>query len=207
MNPPRTITEIRRALLAHEPDTEPSLSAPKRAAVAMILRNDRQLGLEILFIQRAINPLDPWSGHMALPGGHVDPDDESIEAAARRETLEEVGLQLSEKMKMGRLSDLSGGRLKFSGLSVSPFVFHYSGPAELQLSDEVADAVWVPLDYLSDSANVKPYVYHLDPARRNFPSFQYNGYTIWGLTYRMLGQFLELFDVNLPGEDILSEVE
>ncbi|NNL85157.1 MAG: NUDIX domain-containing protein, partial [Myxococcales bacterium] len=49
---------------------------------------------EVLFIERARHPDDPWSGHMALPGGRLDPVDASLRAAAERETREEVGVEL-----------------------------------------------------------------------------------------------------------------
>ncbi|KAI9724670.1 MAG: hypothetical protein M1828_003539 [Chrysothrix sp. TS-e1954] len=50
---------------------------------------------EVLFIKRAARKGDRWQGHVALPGGGRDPEDADDEAAAIRETEEEVGLALS----------------------------------------------------------------------------------------------------------------
>lgn len=196
-SPPPGLDLVREILARSVPDTGPSEAATRRAAVAMVLR-EAESGLEALLIKRAEHPLDPWSGHMAFPGGHQDPEDESLEAAARRETLEEVGLALTPEMRIGRLHDLGGGRL--GSMSVSPFVFHHPGPHELVPSEEVAGIVWTPLSYLFDPANVRPYRYPRDPLLRPFPSFQYLGHPVWGLTYRMIGSFLELFGTRIPLE-------
>ncbi|HET6451474.1 MAG TPA: NUDIX domain-containing protein, partial [Spirochaetia bacterium] len=40
----------------------------------------------VLIIKRAERPGDPWSGHLALPGGHAEPGDPSLLAAALRVT-------------------------------------------------------------------------------------------------------------------------
>ena len=45
----------------------------KRSAVAMILQV-REGELHILMIKRAEREGDPWSGHMAFPGGRMDQD-------------------------------------------------------------------------------------------------------------------------------------
>lgn len=50
---------------------------------------------EILFIKRAARKGDRWTSHVALPGGRRDPEDADDQAAAIRETVEEVGIDLS----------------------------------------------------------------------------------------------------------------
>src|SRR5206468_4815145 len=88
---PFTIDQIRTALAGHSPqflEREPSHS---EAAVALVLAG-RGDDLSLCAIRRAEHPLDPWSGHMALPGGRSSPEDPSRRAVAERETFEEVGL-------------------------------------------------------------------------------------------------------------------
>lgn len=212
-SPPRPdrgfqLEKIAETLRAHRPGTEPSAKATRRAAVAMILSKGESGALETLFIKRAEHPQDPWSGHMAFPGGHQDPEDSTLEDAARRETAEEVGLALEPGMRIGRLDDIGGGRLRSVHMSVSPFVFFHPAPTPLRLNSEIDDVVWVPLTFLADPGNVKPYPYPLDPKRRLFPSFQPSpDYIIWGMTFRMVGSFLSLFGVELPGEPEMTDVE
>lgn len=50
---------------------------------------------EVLFIKRATRTGDRWTGHVALPGGKRDPEDPDDQAAAIRETSEEIGLDLA----------------------------------------------------------------------------------------------------------------
>lgn len=50
---------------------------------------------EALFIKRASRRGDRWTGHIALPGGRRDPEDVDDGAAAVRETMEEVGIDLT----------------------------------------------------------------------------------------------------------------
>jgi len=191
-----------------EPDTEPSDQAERHAAVAFIVRDRPSGGAETLFIKRSERDDDPWSGHMALPGGRRDPGDESLEATARRETMEEVGLELDPAQCFGRLHDIYGGRLHSFKMSVSPFLFHTTDGHELNFNnDEVADAVWVPLSILSDPAQIREYIFHLDPHSRPFPSFHYNDYIIWGLTFRIIADFMEPFGITLPGEPGVTDVE
>src|SRR5689334_10230467 len=90
---------------AHRPAT---LRGDERfAAVAAVLR-DRGGEAEVLLIRRAQKETDPWSGHMAFPGGRQDPSDRDLLHTAVRETEEEVGLELRpEEHLIGRLDDLA----------------------------------------------------------------------------------------------------
>src|SRR5688572_1073758 len=102
--------------------TDPFHPAPagRHAVVAAILR-DSPAGVEVLLIRRAEHEFDPWSGHMALPGGHGDAVDESLVATAVREVSEEVGLDLLEHAELlGRLPELVAFPATFT---IFPLVF------------------------------------------------------------------------------------
>jgi len=63
-------------------------SAARLTADVVLFSYDQHDVVHVLLIKRK---WDPYEGHWALPGGHVDAG-EDTEAAARRELLEETGL-------------------------------------------------------------------------------------------------------------------
>lgn len=182
---PTGIEAAGRALAAAPADTRLSECARVPAAVAVLLREAGD-HLDVLLIQRADHPADPWSGHMAFPGGRRDPGDASLEAAARRETAEEVGIALTPGDGIGRLDDVTGERLAVLGMTVSPFV--YAAPAEAQITPnyEVAQALWVPLDDLAAPAHQTTYRFPPDPLRRAFPAIRIGPHIIWGITHQII---------------------
>src|SRR5215216_6649740 len=93
------------------------------AAVALVLREGLE-GPELLVIKRSEAEHDHWSGHLALPGGRVEPEDESLLATAARETLEEVGLDLGAGGEaLARLGTIKPVSPSAPRVSVTPFVF------------------------------------------------------------------------------------
>src|SRR5262245_28580055 len=86
---------LREALSAYASDAgdpEPEPADMLHASVALIVRGRADLG--VLLIKRAKREGDPWSGHMALPGGRRDPKDASLIETAAREAREETGVDL-----------------------------------------------------------------------------------------------------------------
>ena len=160
-----------------------------RAAVAVVL-GPTQGGLQLLFIERAQHPDDPWSGHIAFPGGRIEADDPSPQAAAERETLEEVGLDLSGAEYWGRVDDLTGHMLP---VVVSGFVYRLATPAALVLSQEVESAFWVGADPLRDPGNRTQYRLRHRGAEQAFPALDLLGPNrplLWGLTFRIVRQLV-----------------
>ena len=164
----------------------------RRAAVALVLRA-RALGdVELLMIKRATYAGDPWSGHFALPGGRQE-SGETIEQTVIRETFEETALDLSARDAiLGRLDDVQPRTIALPPLVITPFVGVVGGDGSLTLSDEVADAFWIPVDALRAPDATREVVLELTGGPRRVPTFQHDGRTIWGLTERILRQFLAL---------------
>jgi 8-oxo-dGTP pyrophosphatase MutT (NUDIX family) len=187
------LTHIRARLAAFRPSVIDDAKVA-RAAVALVLV-DADAGLELLLIQRATRDDDPWSGHMALPGGRRDPDDADAVATASRETFEEVGVDLrAEADVIGRLDELRAvARHRPLDLVITPIVFALRRVVALRPSPrEVESAVWVPLSFLASPEAVATYERTLDGLTSDFPAFRYQHYTIWGLTHRILQGFLEI---------------
>jgi 8-oxo-dGTP pyrophosphatase MutT (NUDIX family) len=203
------IDEIRRALSAYQP-TLSQRELERRASVALVLREGLGHGSEILFIERAEKHGDPWSGHMAFPGGRVDLPAETPEQAAIRETLEEVGLVLAPSGRLGRLDDLEGRHAgRPPGMVISAFVYQLEEPAELvPQSSEVREAFWVPVRSLVEPAR------RVRRAFRGTGSFEFPGivvgepdrHVVWGLTYRFLEVFFRAIGQPFPGWDPAGEV-
>ncbi len=187
------IEHIRERLATHRPASL-AANGDARAAVALILR-DGERGVEFVAIRRSERAGDPWSGHMALPGGRQHAADADLLATAARETREEVGIDLgAHGHTLGRLDELrayGGGRPM--GLIISPFVFALTASVDLVLNKrEVDAAVWVPLAVLREPGAQGNVRYVLAGQQTEHSAFVYQGYSIWGLTYRILSGFLDV---------------
>ena len=180
-----SLERIQARLAIAEPRTA---DGEARAAVAAILR-ERERGPEVLFIRRAEHPRDPWSGHMAFPGGRLEPSDPGLEATAVRETREEIGLYLPEYgERLGQLDDVPTHK---SGLVVRPFVWRVDALPALRLNHEVAEALWVDLASLMRGERDTTYELEWNGQKLQFPGYAVGDRVVWGLTYRMLEVLFE----------------
>ncbi len=177
----------------------PTRSAPHHppegpgAAVAAVLR-EGTAGAEVLLIRRAERAGDPWSGHMAFPGGRRDPADRDLHATAVRETREEVGLDLdADGRLLGRLADMDAiARARRTGLTITPFVFALERDVPLTFADgEVAEALWAPLAPLARGEGAGTVPYQREGRTVELPCWHVQGRVVWGLTYWMLQSLFE----------------
>jgi 8-oxo-dGTP pyrophosphatase MutT (NUDIX family) len=133
---------------------------------------------------------------MAFPGGRKNPEDADLCITIHREVKEEVGLDLASQGEcLGRLAELQAmSRGRLVSMTVTPFIYLISPEAELQPSPaEVQDTIWVPMEFiLQDVAESLVRQPITDGITIEVPALLYGGKTIWGMTYRMLREFLEL---------------
>jgi 8-oxo-dGTP pyrophosphatase MutT (NUDIX family) len=158
------------------------------AAVATVFRPGAG-SPEVLLIERARRDGDPWSGHIAFPGGKRDPADASLLATALRETTEEVGLRLPPSSLVTRFDDVFA---RSNGYQVAQLVFALEddgGP--LAPNEEVAAVLWTPLSVLFAPENAGTFQFDHDGQSMELPCARIGDHVLWGMTYRMLQALLE----------------
>jgi 8-oxo-dGTP pyrophosphatase MutT (NUDIX family) len=192
--------ELVHRALALRPSQRARETVSTRAAVAVILRTGGQ-GLELLFIRRAEQEGDPWSGHISFPGGRSEPGDGELTETAMRETAEETGLDLRRDAElMGSLDEIramAGGRPV--DLTIAPFVFRLLRPAEAAPNHEVVSLHWLPLDRLLAPGSRASMPYRHEGATLELPCLRVDDLVIWGLTYRMFDNLRQLMEAARRG--------
>jgi 8-oxo-dGTP pyrophosphatase MutT (NUDIX family) len=165
-----------------------------QAAVTIILREARE-GVELLIIKRAEREGDPWSGHLALPGGRADATDRNLLATAARETQEEIGVNLLDGGRfLGRLPLVDTRNARLPDLEITPFVALAPPDFSVRLNGEVHSTFWVSIDALKrDGASIEYRFQHGDLILKR-PAYPSEGGPIWGITERIITSFLSHLD-------------
>jgi 8-oxo-dGTP pyrophosphatase MutT (NUDIX family) len=181
---------VAERLAAHRPTVadDPAL---RWAAVVIVLVPDPDA---LLLIRRAERPGDPWSGHMALPGGRRSPGDPDLLATAIRETEEEVGVRLEPGTLIGALDDVAPRTPVLPPIAVRPFVFTLAERPPLALNREVASAAWVELDTLLHPDTYRTVTLQLHGADREVQGYQVAESLVWGMTERILHSLFDLIE-------------
>ena len=189
------LSDIRRCLASHRPNLAEE-SDRNHAAVAAVLR-ETSAGVEILFIERAEHDNDPWSGHIAFPGGKVDDADDDARSAAERETREEIGLDLSSAEYLGQLDDVTGATV---AMRVSAFAYAVEAVEPFVMNEEVKGAFWFPLEGLLHPTRYAVHDFSYRGVDRSHPTIDLLGRkpVLWGITYRLVEQLLSLLGLD-PG--------
>ena len=149
-----------------------------RAAAVLIPVVDHADGATMLLTRRT-EKLKSHAGQVAFPGGRIDPEDESAEAAALREAEEEIGLDRSFVEIVGRLPDYYSG----SGYRIAPILSVVRPGFSLTINpDEVDVAFEVPLGFLMDTSNHTRESRMWQNVERHFYTMPYGDKYIWGVT-------------------------
>lgn len=197
---------IVRLIRALEEKPGVEIDAPEhtqRAAILLVLRARTDGEPELLMIKRAEFDGDPWSGHIACPGGRMERGDRNLAETAVRETREETGIDVDEDGRLlGHLDDLSPRSRLLPSIVIRPYIALVKADVTIMPSSEVASAFWVSLAELSAVAAWGLGVIHARGEDRNVSVFQHGEHTVWGLTERVLRQFLAYVGAAPPGESV-----
>ena len=174
-------------------DTIPE-NAVASAVIALIfpIKNEPH----VLFIQRSSrNSNDRHSGQISFPGGRFEHgSDADLLACALRETMEEVGVQLSQEQIIVQMTPLY---IPVSNFMVTPFLAVLeSEPTFVLQENEVAGTLLYPLSHFSDASNIKTKTLDvgnglsLDDVRY----YDLDGKILWGATAMMMSELMEMIN-------------
>ena len=169
-NPPRAIS--------------PSAEEPWAAVVA-ILTGDDLKELKVLLIKRRPRENDPWSGHVAFPGGFYTLHDANTLITAIREASEEVGVEIKPEDIVGMLDVASP--INRPEVKVAPYVAYLNEEPSLALGLEVEDAFWAHLSNL----NKEQVTVNTPWGPLSVEGYVYGGYVVWGVTARLLTSLID----------------
>ena len=157
------------------------------AAVFVLLTQREQTNM--LLIRRADRG-DPWSNHIAFPGGHIDPSDADALEAAYRETREEVGI---ERRAVSYLADLGHFQTHHLKVDLHAFVGLWSGQGPLRVNPaEVAQVIEVPVGELLRQHRASGFAVRSADQLGDRLVYRFADMTIWGVTARIIYHLLNL---------------
>ena len=191
------IETIESCLASQRQATPKIVPGQREAAVALVLQ-PQVSGLRALFILRAKKEGDPWSGQMALPGGHREAIDADLVETARRETQEEIGLDLNQAGRyLGALTGIRANPRAGFDLVVTPQVFALEVEGvPLRPNEEVAEVLWGNLDEMISGRALTDARFPEFQREGTFPGYQVGEQVVWGLTFRMMNDFFDLIRIN-----------
>lgn len=184
---PSLVDKIARALAGRVPRSVDA-GEFKKAAVLVPLQETPD-GEHVVLTRRA-ETVNAHRGQIAFPGGKIELSDTDAEAAALRESHEEIGLAAADVRVLGQLDPI----VSSSGYVVTPFVGLVPSPYDFRLNPaETAALFTVPLSALTAEGclHIEPRLY---PPERRDPiyHFYFEDRDIWGATARIILQLLEV---------------
>lgn len=154
------------------------------AAVVVLLKTINT-DFKVLFVKRVEETNDPWSGQTALPGGKVNPEDNTLKETVVRETLEETSINLLDGCRfLGTMEPLRSTQKP--EMQILPFIVLLEKEQAIELNEELTEYFWIPIKELAKHQGIVKFSFG------KFPAYIIKNKIIWGLTYKIMQNLLLL---------------
>lgn len=158
-----------------------------QASVALI-EWQKEGASQVLVLQRADHPHDPWSGNLAFPGGRWQQGDLDLLQTCTRETHEECGFLLQPEDLVCGLPMACAGHFHQKEIWVKPWHFRLQAKPCIRLDlREMQRFFWVDRTTLMEADRRS--VFSPMPGRSE-PCMRIGDIPLWGFTLRVLDDWL-----------------
>jgi 8-oxo-dGTP pyrophosphatase MutT (NUDIX family) len=163
-----------------------SLTGRFASEAAVLMPIFEREGQPHFLLTRRTEEVQTHKGQISFPGGMRE-GNETLERTALRETFEEVGIEESGIQILGRFHDY----LSVTDSRVSPFAGYIPSPftPRPQLT-EVAEVLFVPFHIFLDPSRLRVERWNRNGGEVDVYYFSYGSHEIWGLTARIIRDFL-----------------
>ncbi len=158
------------------------------AVLVALFRNET--GYQVLLTKRSKH-VEHHKGEISFPGGKLDDTDPDLLSCALRETHEEIGVLPGDVRILGELDDVytfATSYLVVPFVGVIPYPYRFT-PSRREIDEVLA----VPLEVFFDPDGKKVEQWNVGGQSVGVIFYNWNGYTIWGATARILDHFAGLF--------------
>lgn len=153
------------------------------AAVVLLLAEDSS---KFLLLRRSFREGDPWSGHLSLPGGRIEPGDGGAVDTALRELHEECGIRVSGDGAICHPARMAGSAV-LHPLRVIPVELSLDACRPTNPEAGEVDALqWVDVDLLRDKSLRESREMTPNHPGVHFPCIRLSLGTLWGFTLSLL---------------------
>lgn len=169
--------------------TPRKVQQPQLAEAGVLVALTDEERPQVLLTQRSLN-LSAHSGEVAFPGGKRDEEDGSIIVTALREAEEEVALPPQNVQVVGELDQV----VSRYGYLVTPVLGVIQPQQSLVANEDELSAIFtVPLEHF-----LSPPSSYFEQGSFSIPSYDYQGFHIWGLTAVMIVEMMNnLWDCDI----------
>jgi 8-oxo-dGTP pyrophosphatase MutT (NUDIX family) len=164
-------------------------TAKKAGVMALFYPDSRQQTTLVLILRKTYKGVH--SAQIGFPGGKLEPQDDSLEKAATRETFEEIGVPIKDIKVLQQLTQVY---IPPSNFYVQPFIgISKETPSFVKQADEVEDIIEVPLKhFMGDDTYISKWVETSYSINVEVPAFKLNGHVVWGATAMILSEIKDL---------------
>ena len=190
-SPPKILNQV----LAHR--VKQTVGDPSLTPAAVLVLLYAKDGDYCVLLNKRSEQVEHHKGEISFPGGARDPEDRDSLETALRETEEEMGIQRSDVTVLGELDEVAT-RSRFQvnvWVGTIPYPYPFK-PSAI----EIAEVLEVPLGVLQDPANLRVETRMEDGEPVTAYTYAYEGHLIFGVTAKILQQFLELLEEGTSQE-------